>query len=93
MNIPGFTAEASLCSATSVYRATANVASKLGKVQMQQPFFGGNYYCYREENTGFTRCCECSSYYDQFGGCRCYTLRPPELFPDPEAPPYIRLSF
>jgi hypothetical protein len=78
MNIPGFTAEASLRSTTNIYRATANIVSKPNEVQMQW------LYCYRDYDTGFTRCCRGSDDHDPFAFTTCYRVPPPELFPESE---------
>jgi hypothetical protein len=76
MNMPGFTAEASLRSTTSVYRATAGIVSKSGGVQMQIMS-----WCYvRPGFEGvFLRCCRCSDYGEN---CFCYNEPLPELFPE-----------
>jgi hypothetical protein len=51
MNMPGFTAEASLRSITRVYRASAGIISKTDQVQMQMLLCFGP--------PGYETCCEC----------------------------------
>jgi hypothetical protein len=70
MNMPGFTAEASLGSITRVYRAAASIVSKTDEVQMQTLFF-----CLGEL---LDHCCRCD---DDGYNCRCFRLPLPELFP------------
>lgn len=69
MNMPGFTAEASLRSTTSVYRTAASIVSKTDAVQMQMFFCMGN----RGEV-----CCQC---WDDGSNCHCRRRPLPELFP------------
>jgi len=71
MNMPGFTAEASLRSTTSVYRAVGRLVSKTDDVQMQYFFCMG-------ENQDV--CCHYTDQYDL------HCVRRPHLKLFPELP-------
>jgi len=73
MNTPGFTAEASLRSTTSVYRATAGIVSKSGGIQMQRIS-----WCYPRPGFGsWQQCCVWSG--DLWDPPQCYNEPLPEL--------------